>query len=29
MVRDVRMLTITGGTNQTQKNAIANHIFPR
>lgn len=27
MVRDVRMLTITGGTNQTQKNAIANHIF--
>jgi hypothetical protein len=28
MVRDVRMLTITGGTTQTQKNAIANHIFP-
>jgi alkylation response protein AidB-like acyl-CoA dehydrogenase len=29
MLRDVRMLTITGGTTQTQKNAIANHIFPR
>ena len=29
MVRDVRMLTVTGGTTQTQKNAIANHIFPR
>ncbi|NYT61597.1 acyl-CoA dehydrogenase family protein [Alcaligenaceae bacterium] len=29
MFRDVRMLTITGGTTQTQKNAIANHIFPR
>ena len=28
MVRDVRMLTITGGTTQTQKNVIANHIFP-
>ncbi|MCW5656890.1 MAG: acyl-CoA dehydrogenase family protein [Burkholderiaceae bacterium] len=27
MVRDVRMLTLTGGTTQTQKNAIANHIF--
>lgn len=27
MVRDVRMLTITGGTTQTQKNLIANHIF--
>lgn len=29
MLRDVRMLTITGGTTQTQKNAIANHIFHR
>ena len=29
MVRDVRMLTITGGTTQTQKNGIANHIFPK
>ncbi len=29
MFRDARMLTITGGTTQTQKNAIANHIFPR
>ncbi len=29
MLRDVRMLTITGGTTQTQKNAIANHIFGR
>ncbi|GMV56418.1 MAG: acyl-CoA dehydrogenase [Betaproteobacteria bacterium] len=28
MLRDVRMLTITGGTTQTQKNVIANHIFP-
>jgi alkylation response protein AidB-like acyl-CoA dehydrogenase len=27
MVRDVRMLTLTGGTTQTQKNTIANHIF--
>jgi len=27
MVRDVRMLTITGGTTQTQKNLIASHIF--
>ena len=27
MVRDVRMLTITGGTTQTQKNTIASHIF--
>lgn len=27
MVRDVRMLTITGGTTQTQKNTIAGHIF--
>lgn len=27
MVRDVRMLTITGGTTQTQKNVIASHIF--
>ena len=27
MVRDVRMLTLTGGTTQTQKNVIANHIF--
>lgn len=27
MVRDVRMLTITGGTTQVQKNAIAAHIF--
>lgn len=27
MVRDVRMLTITGGTTQTQKNIIAGHIF--
>jgi len=27
MVRDVRMLTITGGTTQAQKNVIANHIF--
>lgn len=27
MFRDVRMLTITGGTTQTQKNNIANHIF--
>jgi len=29
MVRDVRMLTITGGTTQTQKNGIANHIFSK
>lgn len=29
MVRDVRMLTITGGTTQTQKNVIANHIFSK
>ncbi|MDO9402005.1 MAG: acyl-CoA dehydrogenase family protein [Polaromonas sp.] len=28
MVRDVRMLTLTGGTTQTQKNVIASHIFP-
>jgi len=28
MVRDVRMLTITGGTTQTQKNVIASYIFP-
>jgi alkylation response protein AidB-like acyl-CoA dehydrogenase len=28
MVRDVRMLTLTGGTTQTQKNVIAGHIFP-
>lgn len=27
MVRDVRMLTLTGGTTQTQKNVIASHIF--
>lgn len=27
MVRDVRMLTITGGTTQIQKTAIAKHIF--
>jgi alkylation response protein AidB-like acyl-CoA dehydrogenase len=27
MVRDVRMLTITGGTTQMQKNNIARHIF--
>jgi alkylation response protein AidB-like acyl-CoA dehydrogenase len=27
MVRDVRMLTITGGTTQTQKNTIAGYIF--
>lgn len=27
MVRDVRMLTITGGTTQVQKNSIARHIF--
>ncbi len=27
MVRDVRMLTLTGGTTQTQKNVIAAHIF--
>ncbi len=27
MVRDVRMLTLTGGTTQTQKNVIAGHIF--
>ncbi len=27
MVRDVRMLTITGGTTQVQKNNIARHIF--
>ncbi|HRH86808.1 MAG TPA: acyl-CoA dehydrogenase family protein [Rubrivivax sp.] len=27
MVRDVRMLTLTGGTTQTQKNVIATHIF--
>lgn len=27
MVRDVRMLTITGGTTQIQKNAIAAHLF--
>lgn len=27
MLRDVRMLTITGGTTQTQKNTIAHHIF--
>jgi alkylation response protein AidB-like acyl-CoA dehydrogenase len=29
MVRDVCMLTVTGGTTQTQKNTIANPIFPR
>ena len=28
IVRDVRMLTLTGGTTQTQKNVIAGHIFP-
>lgn len=27
MVRDVRMLTITGGTTQIQKTAIAKHLF--
>ena len=27
MVRDVRMLTITGGTTQVLKNSIARHIF--
>ena len=26
-MRDVRMLTLTGGTTQTQKNVIAGHIF--
>ena len=29
MVRNVCMLAIAGGTTQTQKNAIANPIFPR
>ena len=27
MVRDVRMLTLTGGTAQTQKKVIAGHVF--